>query len=161
MVLTVLLVLIATLFFIRLANPVELDDVTPEIPCEENLIKKADILWVIPDFKNNSISQNRTWCSEILALNKTLGMHGVTHSYREFNGNITQPEIQRGMEIFNDCFGFYPTMFKPPQLVISNEEKKLIKESGMQLMLGGNQITHKVYHCNNSDIVKNWMVNIF
>jgi len=160
-ILTIILILIAVLFFIRLANPIELDDLTPGIPCESDLIGKANILWVIPDFENNSIAQNKPWCSEILELNKKLGMHGVKHSYNEFRENITQAEIQRGMEIFKECFGFYPTMFKPPQLAISDEEKKLIKDSGMELMIEGNQITHKVYHCNDSDIIKNWMVRIF
>ena len=153
--------LIVTIFLIRLVNQVQLDDLTPGIPCEKKLIEKADVLWVIPDFENNSIYENKTWCNEIISMNKTIGMHGIHHSYREFGKNITKDEVQNGMEIFKSCFGFYPTMFKPPQLAISNEEKKVIKDAEMELLLWGNQLTHKVYHCNDSDRVKNWMIDIF
>ncbi len=155
------LVLIVSLFFIRLFNHVELDDVTPGIPCDAGLIKNADTLWVIPDFNNVSISNNQTWCKEILSMNKTLGMHGVEHKYREFGGNVTKEELVKGMNDFKTCFGFYPTMFKPPQLKISGENKKLIEESGMTLKLNFNQIIHKVYHCNDSDIIKNRWIKIF
>jgi len=155
------LLLIVTIFLIRLINPIELDDVTPGIPCEDALIQKADTLWVIPDFENNSIAYNEKWCAEILSSNKTIGMHGITHSYKEFGNDITYEELHNGMEIFKSCFGFYPTKFKPPQLTISEENENLIKEEGMQIMMGGNQLAHKVYHCNDSDIIKNWIIGIF
>ena len=74
------------LFFIRLLNHQEIDDVSPLIPCQaqQNLIKKSQTLWVIPDFKGVAINKNKSWCEAILKLNKTLGMHGVTHEYNEF-----------------------------------------------------------------------------
>ncbi|MCR4327041.1 MAG: DUF2334 domain-containing protein [Nanoarchaeota archaeon] len=154
-------VFILIVFIVRLLNPVELDDLTPGIPCENELLKKADILWVVPNFENNSIAQNKTWCNEILSLNKTIGMHGINHNFREFKENITKEKIQQGVEIFENCFGFTPVMFKPPQLAISKEAKILIEESGMEIILGSNQLMHKIYHCNDSDLVKNWMVKIF
>ncbi len=153
--------LILILFFIRLFNHTELDDVTPGISCPELKVYHPDFLWVIPDFNNFSIDQNQTWCKEILSLNKTLGMHGITHKYNEFDGNVSKEDLLRGMKIFENCFGFTPTLFKPPQLNISRENEKLIKDSGMKLDLYFNQITHKVYHCNDSAIPRNSFIKIF
>ncbi|PJE81730.1 hypothetical protein COU58_00925 [Candidatus Pacearchaeota archaeon CG10_big_fil_rev_8_21_14_0_10_32_42] len=160
-ILWVVLSLILILFSLRLTGRVELDDVTPEIPCENELIEKSDVLWIIPNFENKSIAENKTWCQKILSLNKTLGMHGIEHNYMEFSKEITTEELQRGREIFKECFEDYPLMFKPPQLAISSESKKVVKESGMKLMRGGNQLIHKVYHCNDSDIIKNSFIYFF
>ena len=155
------LLIILLIFFIRLFNPRELDDLTPRIPCEENLINKADVLWVIPDYKNTPISENKTWCSYVLGLNKTIGMHGVTHQYNEFDTDREQKYIENGINIFKNCFNFQPTMFKPPQLKISENNVNLIKNNNMILKKRSNQISHKVYHCNDSDLIKNWVIDLF
>jgi predicted deacetylase len=153
--------LIILLFFIRLLSPKELDDVSPGIPCEQNLLEKADIFWVIPKFKDIPISENKSWCEEILNYNKPLGMHGVNHEYKEFGTDRSQEYVDKGMNIFEKCFGNKPNMFKPPHLEISDNNKNLIKNNNLKLKGKINQILHKVYHCNDSDKIKNWMNDIF
>ena len=157
----IILVIVSLLFLLRFANPRELDDVTPNIPCEQDLYKKSDVLWVIPNFNETPISQNNSWCSYILSLNKTLGLHGITHQYEEFNKDRDQIYLDEGIKIFYECFGFEPNAFKPPQLKISDNNKALISSNNMKLKTQLNQITHKVYHCNDSDKIKNWMIDIF
>ena len=157
----ILLFLILALFLIRLTSPQEIDDISPEIPCLQNYVEKSDILWVIPKFNNKSISENKQWCNYILSLNKTLGLHGVTHEFEEFNADRSQEYLQEGINIFEQCFGFKPEIFKPPQLKISVENKKLIKENNMELKSKLNQLTHKVYHCNDDGRFKNWIVDLF
>ncbi|MEK6945288.1 MAG: DUF2334 domain-containing protein [Nanoarchaeota archaeon] len=156
----VILMAVFVFFLIRLLNTRELDDVSPGIECEQKLYNKAHVLWVIPKFNSISISENKTWCKDILSLNKTLGMHGVTHEYEEFGSDKSQEYFDEGVKVFEKCFGEKPTMFKPPQLKISENNKKLIKNNNLSLLGNINQITHKVYHCNDSDIIKNWMVDI-
>jgi len=161
-IILIVISLILVLFFVRLLNSRELDDVTPGIQCDSALYSKVDVLWVIPDFNNTDISKNKEWCDYILSLNKTIGMHGVTHEYNEFKTDRNQEYLEGGLEIFQNCFGFKVTEFKPPQIKISLNNKKLIKENNLFLKASINQITHKVYHCNDSDpLVKNWFVNLF
>ena len=109
----------------------------------------------------NPISFYPEWCSYILSLNKTLALHGITHTYKEFkNRHILQEDLDFGTSQFEKCFGFAPAAFKAPQLAISNENKQLIKENGLERRTFIQQITHKVYHCNDSDIISNKIVNI-
>lgn len=159
--LAIILLLILTLFLIRLTSPREIDDVSPEIPCSLKHLEKSDILWVIPKFNNKPISENKEWCNYILSLNKTLGLHGVYHEFEEFNADRSQEYLQEGINIFEQCFGFKPEIFKPPQLKISEESKKLIKENNMKLKSKLNQLTHKVYHCNDDGRFKNWVIDLF
>ena len=159
-VLTILL-LISTLFLIRLTSQREIDDVSPEIPCSEKYLGKSEVLWIIPKFNNKPISENPSWCQEILSLNKTLGLHGLTHEFEEFNTNKNQEYLQEAINIFEQCFGYKPHFFKPPQLKISKENKKLIEENDLELKLGSNQLFHKVYHCNNTGKFSNWVVDLF
>jgi len=160
-VILVILSIIVILFLIRLINPREIDDVTPGIPCEKDLMNKADVMWVIPKFDNVSIAEDKVWCEKILIMKKTLGMHGVKHEYKEFGIDRSQEYLDEGMKIFEQCFGFAPEMFKPPQLEISNNNKKLIKNNNLKLKTIFNQITNKVYHCNDSDIIKNKFIDWF
>ncbi len=153
--------LIFTLFLIRLTYPREIDDISPEIFCEQKYLEKSDILWVIPKFNNKPISENKTWCQEILSLNKTLGLHGVYHEFEEFDTNRNQKYLQEAMNIFEKCFGFKPEMFKPPQLSISNENKKLIEKNDLELKLDFNQLLHKVYHCADDGTFPNWVIDLF
>lgn len=153
-----LLIFVIMLFIIRAFSEKHLDDVSPEIPCDKELLKKADILYVIPKFNNKSIAENKTWCNEILALNKTLALHGVYHVYNEFLYERNEAYLNEGIEIFKECFGFFPERFKPPQIVISKENKELIKN---KLNLDITSIFHKAYHCNNTGMVSNKFVNIF
>ena len=155
------IILIGLLFLIRVFSERQLDDVSPEIPCDEKLLVKSDVLFIIPKFKNNSISENPEWCEKILRLNKTLAMHGVKHTYREFLEDRDVEYLQEGIEIFEKSFGYRPTIFKPPQLAISTEGKKVVRKSGMELDLMLNQIFHKVYHCNDSGRFPNWFIDLF
>ena len=163
-VLIYILVLIALvpiiLFLIHLILPRQLDDISPEIPCSQELLEKADIFYVIPKFNNKSIAENKEWCKKIIAMNKTLRLHGVYHEYNEFLTDRNEEHLLEGMTIFEKCFNQIPTAFKPPQLVISKNNKKLIK-SKMKLNLYLNQIFHKVYHCNNSGRIKNQIIDAF
>jgi hypothetical protein len=156
-----ILLLFPVLSLTRLLLRFQIDDIHPSIECPELKKYNPDILWVIPKFEGVKISENQTWCREILSLNKTLGMHGITHEYKEFERNITKTELEEGIKIFRDCFGFSPEMFKPPHLALSRENKELLREYNLTIKLRFNQITHKVYHCNDSGLFPNWVVNVF
>ncbi len=146
-VLVIVLLLGISLISFRLLSPKEIDDVTPAFFCAEELLEKADILFVIPIFNNSPISKNPEWCEYILSLNKTLGMHGVYHTYREFETDRSQEYLQKGIDEFKICFGYEPEIFKPPQNRISKNNRKIIKNNNMKLKAILNKIIHKVYHC--------------
>lgn len=157
--------LVIILFLIRLLSPREIDDVFPGIYCEKEYLEKAYILWVIPDYNNVLISENKTWCQEILNLNKKLGLHGVKHQpYKEFLvENRTIEYLQEGINLFEECFNQTPTKFKAPQLALSSENKKMIKEHFPELKIRGyfNQLIHKVYHCNDTGRFSNRFIDWF
>ena len=149
------LFLIVTLFFARLILPREIDDVSSTIYCEQNYLEKSDVFWVIPKFHGVSIDENPEWCVEILSLNKTLGLHGYQHYYKEFSKeNITVEELNESIEIFKNCFGFYPTTFKAPQLSLSKQNKNLIKIFDLEISGWFDQIIHKVYHCSGNSTIE-------
>lgn len=156
----IFILLALILFLTRLILPTQIDDISPLIPCEESLIEKSDVFYVIPKFNNRSISENKTWCSYILSLNKTLALHGVYHTYNEFETDRTEEYLQEGIKIFEDCFNFTPSSFKPPQLTSSKASKKLIKQK-MNLDYIPNQLFHKVYHCNDTGRNKNALIDTF
>ena len=160
-VLATFLFLILTLFLVRAFSERELDDVSPGMDCKKELLEKSGVLWIIPNFDNKSISENKEWCKEILSLNKTIGMHGVYHEFREFGTEHNQEYLEEGIRIFEECFGYKPTMFKPPQLKITEENRQLIKQNNLTLKLETNQIMHKVYHCGEYGKKRNWMINLF
>ncbi len=161
---------IICLFFVRLVLPSHLDDVSPEIFCEEKLLDWADVYYVIPKFENVSI--DREWCEEIKrraslsgselgvgSWDKKLAMHGVYHSFEEFGIVRDFEYLDEGVEIFEECFGVKPTRFKPPQLAWTNENNWI--KDRMKVDLIWNQIFHKVYHCGDTGIFPNWIVRIF
>lgn len=147
-------------FVLRIILPKQIDDLNPNIYCDNHYLNKSKVVWVIPDYKGTPISQNKSWCKWVLSLNKTIGMHGITHSYHEFLNPINQSELNYGKKIFYDCFGYEPTTFKPPYLRISKQNKRLIKNSNMKLKIFWNQNIHKVYHCENSGTLPNWLEDI-
>ena len=155
--------LIFALFLIRLISPRELDDISPEIPCPELEIYKPDILYIISYFDNKPISENKIWCEKINSLNKKAEIHGISHQpYQEFLvKNISQEDLDFAMLEFEKCFNQTPDKFKPPQLKISKENKILIEENNLKLENYFNQITHKVYHCNDEGKIKNKWIKIF
>jgi predicted deacetylase len=145
-----------------LINPTEIDDVSPAINCPEIAKYNPNTLYTIPDYNNTSISNNSEWCNNILSLNKTLDLHGITHTYREFlYQTISQKELNFGISEFEKCFNKTPEMFKPPQLEINKNNKNLIRQNNLKLVGSFHQITHKVYHCNNQGLINNKIINIF
>ncbi|RMD45459.1 hypothetical protein D6829_02315 [Candidatus Pacearchaeota archaeon] len=144
---------------VRLILPRELDDLSPAIPCDDSLIKKSDILFVIPNFQGKSpISKNKKWCRKILSFNKTLALHGKTHEYREF-GEPRSPEyVHEAFRIFQDCFNKSPAYFKPPHLAWTKENDWIGKI--IPVKLKANQFFHKVYHCNDTGFFPNWLIDL-
>ena len=157
----IFLAVISNLLFIRLITPKELDDVHPQISCSEKILKKSDILWIIPNFNNIPIDKNQEWCAYIKSLNKTLGMHGIQHTFNEFQKPMSQEQLEEGITIFENCFNSKPTLFKPPQLKISKSNRQLIKNNNLSTKLYINQITHKVYHCSDTGFFSNKFVDSF
>ncbi len=161
-VLIILMIVVAIfilLFILRLSLPRQMDDVSPERYCEQEFIEKSDVLMVIPLLENKSIADNLTWCSSILELNKEIGMHGVYHTEDEFKYPRDREYIQLGINEFNKCFGFYPSIFSAPGLELSEENKQVLEEMNFTLITKPSYITHKVYHC--VDFQENsWLVKL-
>lgn len=165
-ILAAVLILVVSLAIARRILPRQIDDVRPGRLCGEELLSDSSVLMVIPIFENHSIAENKTWCEGILALNKSIGMHGVYHTPEEFliarDGNY----VNSGIEEFNKCFGFYPKIFSAPEIKLSGANKNLI--SAMNLTIHGlpYYTTHRVYHCTDfqkkSFLVNlNWLNRIF
>lgn len=141
----------------RLVLPSQLDDVSPEISCEEKLLNRAGVYFVIPKFEGVEIE--REWCEGILEREKDIGLHGVYHTYEEFAVYRDEDYLGEGIDIFEECFGFLPERFKPGQLKW-NKENNWIKEK-MEVDLFWNQVFHKVYHCGDTGRFPNWLIRIF
>ena len=153
----IVVIFVLGLFFVRLVLPSQLDDVSPEIFCEENLMDRADVYFVIPKFGGVEITKE--WCEEILEKGKEIEMHGIYHNYHEFGIYHNEEYFGEGVDIFERCFGFSPMRFKPGQLVLS-KENNWIKDK-IEVDLIWNQIFHKVYHCGDSGMFPNWLIRIF
>ncbi|MBM3246931.1 DUF2334 domain-containing protein [Candidatus Pacearchaeota archaeon] len=181
--------LIADFILARALWARQVDDFSPQIYCEKEIIEKSEILMVIPLYNNISIAENKTWCQEILALNKTLGMHGVYHTFQEFleirdedyikNGMREfkkcfgfyhtfqefleirdENYIKNGMREFKKCFGFYPTLFEAPQLALSKDNEVRLGSLNMSINHHSFNFFHKVYHCSDTGSVKNGIIDI-
>jgi len=160
-ILLLLIILITSdIILLRAFNPKEIDDVNSELPCSDYYLEKSDILWVIPKYNNVSISESEIFCEYVLSLNKTLGLHGVYHEFEEFTTDRNQEYLQEGITEFEKCFGYKPELFKPPQLKISSSNKELIKNNNLKLKARFNQITHKVYHCDDSGDISNKFIDV-
>lgn len=159
-ILGIIIGLILILFFVRFFSHREVDDVSPGIKCDEKLMEKADVLWVIPKFEGKNIIGDKEWCSGILAMNKKLGLHGVYHSYKEFNEDRSEEYLAEGVSEFEKCFGYKPREFKAPQLAISGNNVKIVESRGLEVKGWINQITHKVYHCDDSGMLPNWVIDL-
>ena len=157
-VLGVVLIL-ATLFTTRLVSTRQIDDVSPSRLCEDEFLKKSDILMVIPFLGNISLAENGSWCEYVKELNKTIGMHGIYHNGEEFGHPVDKESILRGMEEFNKCFGFYPVLFEAPELSLSIENENILKEMNFTIIKRWDYITHKVYHCTDYERTS-WLVRL-
>jgi len=161
LMMTFFIFLLITLFLIRAISQKEIDDVHPSIPCEKKYLKESDILWVIPLYKNESIAQYKPWCDSINAMNKTLGMHGIYHKYEEFFTARDKDYLEEGVTAFEKCFGYKPSAFKAPQLALSKENNAFLKEQNWTIHGKLGQVTHKVYHCNDTGRFRNWIIRTF
>lgn len=131
----------------RECSPREIDDIHQQIPCKQDLMDDATWLWVIPLYNNVPVSQDKAFCQKLLNSGKKLGMHGVKHTFAEFSKDITKEYLEEGMRVFEEAFGYKPTHFKPPKMMVTEHNMKLIKDSGMILHTRFQQFIHKVYHC--------------
>jgi len=154
-----LVFLICDLLIIRHLTARQIDDVNPSILCGENRIASSSTLMIVPIFNGISIADNMTWCNSILSLNKTLGMHGVYHTYNEFLELRNESYISRGMDEFKKCFGYYPEYFEAPQLALSGENKNLLESMNLSVLGYGYNAWHKVYHCSDTGLVSNRFID--
>ena len=157
----IFITLIFILFFVRLFAERQVDDVSPGIPCDLEILEKADVYYVIPLFENGSIGDNSEWCGDIKNRNKTLALHGLHHYYHEFEGKISEEDFEDGIREFEDCFNSTPLRFKAPQLVISSENRALVESFGIEVDGKLNQIFHKVYHCGDTGRFSNRFIDWF
>ena len=160
LIIVTLIVLLLLLFMFRLLSPREIDDVHPAIPCETDILERSDILWIIPLYQNESIANNESWCKSIRAMNKSMGIHGVYHSYKEFLIARDTEYIKKGVTAFEQCLGYKPTAFKAPQLALSKENENILRQEHWTIHDTEGQITHKVYHCNDTGRFKNWIISM-
>jgi len=132
-------------------NPLILDDVYDDTCIDK--VSKADIVYVIPfDFSDD-------FCDSMKGLNKTFGLHGITHDYHEFLGEIDEEDLLNSIEEFEDCFGYEPTIFRPPYNKISKENEELIENYNMTVYKKS-YFLHPYCHCNPSGWMKplNWFI---
>lgn len=138
----------------------QLDDVSPEISCDEEFLKKSDILYVIPIFNGKSIADNKDWCDYILSFNKTLALHGVYHTYNEFLEDRDEAYLQKGIDAFVECFNKTPAKFKPPHWAISEKNTLMISKT-MKVERIESTILHRAYHCDDTGMTSNKEVDMF
>jgi len=155
----IFVVLVLVLFFIRFFSERQLDDVHSGIDCDLELMRKADVYYVIPAYNGELINESPEWCAEILRMDRELAMHGVYHTYREFGEPRDSEYVNFGVRVFEDCFGQVPTRFKPPQAYITKENDWMSDRFDMDSSL--NSLFHKVYHCGDTGLYPNWLVDLF
>ena len=139
-------------------NPLIVDDVYPASSCD-SLLEKADILYVIPNLENNSIGGNKEWCAKMRHINKTIGLHGIRHTYHEFDTTINEEELLSAVNSFEDCFGEKPTLFRPPYNKINKENEEMVLSLNMTVYKK-RFMTHPYCHCNPGSFMKplNWIL---
>ncbi len=153
----IIFVLIVGVWFIRLVLPSQIDDVSPGISCDEELLEWADVYFVIPKFEGVEIEGE--WCNKMKMRDKELVMHGVYHTYEEFGIVRDEVYFDEGVDIFRTCFGQKVERFKPGQLAWDSGNDWI--KDGVDVELFWNQFFHKVYHCEDTGMFPNWIVRIF
>lgn len=161
LVFIVLFIILCFIYLIRNFSIKELDDLTPGIKCDEKLLNKADIYWVIPLHDNKSIAQDKEWCEYILSFNKEIGMHGVYHTFNEFAVFRDESYLNQGISEFERCFGFKPEKFKSPQMAMFSGNMTNLKEVDLKNRGMLSQIFHKVYHCSDTGKFSNRFNDLF
>ena len=132
-------------------DPLITDDIHPQKSCPE-LIEKSDVLYVTPLLKGDSLLNYQEWCTKMRALNKTYGLHGITHNYHEFLEPISKEDFEEAIDIFEGCFGYKPELFRPPYNKISVDNQELVESYGMSVY-DTTYILHPYCHCQTSS----WM----
>lgn len=152
----ILIILLIIIIIIRKINKVHYDDLSPLIPDKIEYMDKADILFVIPKFKNKKITEFPEFIEKIKIYakknNKELALHGVTHYPEgyfikaEFGLPRSKEYIQEGIDIFEEAFGFKPRFFKAPCYNLLPENRKIIESLGINVIDAKALIFNKVYH---------------
>ncbi len=148
-------------WIIRAVNEIGLDDVHPNIPCSENLFLESDSLWIIPVYKNDSIANYPVWCQYIKSFNKTLGMHGVYHTYREFGEIRNSSYLDVGVNAFQECFGYKLAIFEAPQIYFNKGNEVLLQKNNLNYYGFYYHLMTKIFHCNDQGTKPNWWIRIF
>uniref|UniRef100_A0A6C0KQ03 NodB homology domain-containing protein n=1 Tax=viral metagenome TaxID=1070528 RepID=A0A6C0KQ03_9ZZZZ len=136
----VFVICIIIFFLVRRFRLINYDDVHQNIVQNEEYIKKSDILFVIPDYENVKITDDKIFVNKLKTSGKILGMHGVTHepsSYTqkaEFGLPVSEKKITEGMKIFENAFGYKPKFFKAPCYNLLPENKVKIEKLGMTVI---------------------------
>ena len=128
----------------------EIDDVHPLIMKPNNpYIQKSEWLWVIPLYMNDPISNHPEWVDQLKKTGKKIGLHGVKHTHKEFEINLSKEYIDSGVQEFKKAFGYKPTHFKAPSLALTDANRKIIESYGMEVKGRFNQIMHNCGHAPN------------
>ena len=133
-------------------HPLIVDDVYPGSSCD-GLLKKADILYVIPNFEHHLIQDDPEWCAKIRSLNTTLGLHGITHLYPEFDGEINEEDLLSAIHSFETCFREKPRLFRPPYNLINTKNEEIVSRMDMAVY-DKRFIIHPYCHCDPKFLMK-------
>jgi predicted deacetylase len=135
----------------------EIDDVHPRIMDVSNpYLQKSEWVWVIPLYMNDPVSNYPEWVDRLKKTGKKIGLHGVYHTSREFNTDRSDEYIDRGINEFAKAFGFYPTYFKAPSLVLTKANERKLRDRGIKVVGTINQILHKAYHVRNGKFISEY-----
>lgn len=132
----ILLCLLIIPIFFRLVLPSQLINVTPQKTCK-NLINKAKFIWITPIENGKKISENKTWCSNLLL--KPQKIQGI------FLKSNDKDVLEKNIEEFFKCFSYYPKYFKG-----SINKEDLIEKLPNAIIVGPwFDLFHQTYSCNN------------
>lgn len=154
-----------------------LDDLHPTDGCsflpEYRTHDHARFLWLIPIHDGVRMSADRSWCEEMMRLERdegmALGMHGVLHQMRWRKDNVTgkwvgkrefeempleraRKRVALGVEVWKEAFnGSAPRHFSfPGQWGSAAIVEMLEKEFGMSVRSLADGMLQRVYHCDDS-----------
>lgn len=157
LVLGVLSVALAVSFAVHMeVAPREIDDVHPWIPCQAHWLADSTWWWVIPLYGDQPLTADPAWVEHAKQSGKKLGMHGVRHTYAEFNTDVSREYVQKGIDEFERAFGYKPTDFKPPKMQITPHNLRLLREMGLTVHTTWQQNVHKIYHCEDHGRTDRW-----
>ena len=169
LILFIILSMVLCIFLSRYVCVPEIDDVHPLIPCKPWVIRTAKVWYVIPKYNDVSILNYPMWCKAVREhcekTNTQLGLHGYTHTYREFDNpsHVSETDLDDAIRIFTEAFGFYPVLFKAPNIVVHGEQKRRLKKRNLVIRGSFRQMTRKVYHtdadrrcCKHNDDIIFW-----